>query len=63
METIVWEVEFNDGRIFRIFCANRKQKQSVINSYSKIKDVCKEIRVITSGIHTTKQWEQIINTL
>lgn len=63
METIVWEVEFNDGRIFRIFCANRKQKEAVIKSYEKIKDMCKEIRVITNGIHTTKQWGQIVGTL
>ena len=63
METIVWEIELLDGRIFRVFCANSTQKRKVIESYSKIKDICKEIRVITTGIHSTKEWEKIVKNL
>jgi len=33
METIVYEIELNDGRIFRVFCANSTQKRNVIASY------------------------------
>ena len=63
METIVWQVELFDGRIFRIFCANRTQKQKVINSYYKFSHLCKEITVITSGLHTLPQWEKILRTI
>jgi hypothetical protein len=63
METIVFEIEFNDGRIFRVFCANSTQKKRVIQSYHKIKSKAKDIRVITNGIHTTKQYEQILKTI
>ena len=63
METIVWEIELLDGRIFRVFCANGTQKRKVIATYSKIKDICKEIRVITNGVHTTKEWEKIVKNL
>jgi len=60
METIIYEIEFNNGRIFRVFCANSAQKKRVIESYYKIKDEVKNISVITSGIHTVKQYEQIL---
>ena len=62
METIVFQIEFKDGRIFRVFCANSTQKKKVINSYYKIKDKVKEITTITSGIHTTSQYEKMLNT-
>jgi len=60
METIVYQIEFNDGRIFRIFCANSTQKKKVIESYCKIKDKVKEITTITTGIHTLKQYEKFL---
>ena len=63
METIVFEVEFLDGRTYRIFCGSRSQKQQVIGTYKKIEHLCKEIRVITNGLHTTKQWLKIVYSL
>lgn len=60
METIIFQIEFNDGRIFRIFCANSTQKRKLINSYYKIKDKVKEITTITTGIHTLQQYEKLI---
>ena len=63
METIVYQIEFKDGRIFRIFCANSTQKKKVISSYNAIADKVKEITVITSGIHTVSQYEKILKTI
>jgi hypothetical protein len=60
METIVYEIELNDGRIFRVFCANSTQKRNVIASYNQIKDKVKTIRTITTGIHTAAQYEKIV---
>ena len=59
METTIFEIELNDGRIFRIFCANKTQKNKVLTSYNQIKRHCKELRTITNGIHTTTQWQKI----
>jgi hypothetical protein len=56
METIVYEIEFNDGRVFRVFCANSTQKKKVIQSYYKIADEIKEIKVITTGLHTADKF-------
>ena len=63
METIVWEIELTDGRTFRVFCADNTQKGNVIATYSKIKNICKEIRVITTGVHTAKEWDKIVKNL
>lgn len=63
METIIYQIEFNDGRVFKIFCANSTQKRKVIDSYSKIAHLCKKITVITNGIHTVSQWEKLIKNL
>jgi len=62
METIVFEIELNDGRIFRVFCANSKQKKDVIGSYNQIKEKVRVIRTITSGVHTTEQYKKLIQT-
>jgi len=61
METIVFEIEFNDGRIYRVFCGNSTQKKKVINSYYKIKDKVKNIKTITTGINTTNEYLKFIN--
>jgi len=63
METIVFEVELKDGRIFRIFCANSTQKEKFIQSYYKVENLFKSCKVITNGIHTVKQWNEMIKTL
>lgn len=62
METIVYQIELKDGRTFRVFCANRTQKKKVIDSYHKIKDKVKEITTITTGIHTSQQYEKLLTT-
>lgn len=61
METIVYQIELKDGRIFRVFCANSTQKKKII-AYT-VNDKVKEIRTITTGVHTTQQYEKIMTTL
>lgn len=60
METAIYQIEFLDGRIFKIFCANKTQKNKVIQTANKLKDKIKLISQIQSGIHTQKQFEEII---
>ena len=58
METIIYQVELNDGAIFNIFCANKAQKNRAIKTFKKM-----DIKLITptvNGIHTIKEWEQIV---
>jgi len=62
METIVFQIELNDGRVFRVFCANATQKKKVIESYYKIKEKVKEIRTVTNGVHTHQQYEKLLTT-
>lgn len=62
METIVYQIELNDGRVFRIFCANSTQKKELIQSYGQIKDKVKEIKTITTGVHTVNQYKNLLKT-
>jgi len=63
METAVLQVDMKDGRVFRIFCANATQKKKTEQSLNKIKDKIEFVRTVTNGIHTHKQWKEIIPTL
>lgn len=64
METSLYEINFKDGRIFRVFCANRKQKERFKKSYLNLIDIYgMKITQLSNGIHNIKQWEQIIKTL
>ena len=60
METTIFEVEFYDGRIFRIWCANSTQKKRFFNNLLKIQYLFKSWRELTSGIHTISQCDKII---
>ena len=65
METTLFEIEFNDGRKFRVFCANKTQKLKNLLQYQELKSkgLVKSILHITSGIHTQKQFNEIINSI
>ena len=63
METSVFQIELKDGRIFRIFCANSTQKMKVVQNFHKLRDKAKSISTITNGVHTTKQWNEIVKYL
>ncbi len=63
METSVIQIELKDGRIFRVFCANSTQRKTVGQDFYNLKEKAKRISVVTNGIHTAKQWKEIIKTL
>jgi hypothetical protein len=67
METAIFEIKLKDGRIFRIFCANKTQVREIISlSSSPHNETSKKvssIRAITTGIHTAKQFKQISKTI
>ncbi len=62
METIIFEVIFNNGRTFRVFCANSNQKNRFKTSLVNLGKPCK-FKTITNGIHTISQWEKILKTI
>ena len=65
METTLYKITFKDGRTFKVFCANRKQKERAYATADAIKkhDPEATITVLENGIHDVKQWEQIVSKL
>ena len=63
METKVYEITFHDGRIYRIICENSTQCRKVENDFFQNQDKFKSLEAIVCGLHTSKQWKQIIKTL
>jgi hypothetical protein len=61
METGVYQIEFKDGRIYRIFFANGTQKKKIIQSYHSNQDQLKSIDLLSNGIHSVSEWERQIN--
>jgi len=59
METTLYEVIFNDGRIYRINCRGKNQKQRFKIHAEKLKEQIKEVMQITNGIHNIKEFEQL----
>ncbi len=62
METTLYKITFNDGRVFKVFCANKAQKQRLRNVLAKSNDY-QHVEEISNGIHNIKQWEDIISKL
>ena len=60
METAIYEIKLKDGRKWRVFCANKTQKEKLIMSLLKIKPLIESWEVIVNGIHTLKQWNEQI---
>lgn len=59
MTTGVYQVELNDGRIFRTVYFNSTQQRKLLNRFMEIKEKVEKITVITNGLHTAKQWQEI----
>ena len=59
METTLYAVIFNDGRVYRINCRGKNQKQRFKIHAEKLKEQIKEIQEITNGIHNIKEFEQL----
>ena len=61
MQTILYKIEFKDGRIYKVYCANLTQIKKI--QALKHKTFIKEIKELTCGIHTTKQVLEIFNNI
>lgn len=61
MQTSLYKILFKDGREYRVFCANASQIQRFRRVMLNQKDY--SIEPIINGIHTFKQFEDIINNL
>lgn len=65
MQTSLYEITFKDGRVFRVFCANRKQNQDILRFLSSPKALSEVKRkgavVVRNGIHTMKQFQDIMS--
>ena len=59
METGLYEITFKDGRIFRVFAANKRQKERLLKLFGKIgrneTDRNATMANVRNGIHTIKQ--------
>jgi len=64
METTIFEIKLKEGQVYRVFCANRTQKLKVLRQYNKLKEegTAIDISHIVSGIHTAKQWSEIVES-
>lgn len=60
METSIFEIEFNDGRIFRIFCANSTQYKKATSIFNDLKSEIKEVKNISNGINTFTEFNQMV---
>ena len=60
METTLYKITFDDGRVFKVFCANKHQKRRLTTTITSSENETVSIDVLESGIHTIKQWEDII---
>ena len=60
METGLYEIKFKDGRIFRIFTANKKQKDRLLKKFRE-QGTNNTLINLLNGIHTVKQFENIMN--
>jgi hypothetical protein len=60
METTIFEISFEDGRKFRVFCYGRNQIKRFKEIILKLTDV-KEVFELVNGIHTISEFEKIMN--
>lgn len=64
METSLYEISFKDGRVYRVFCANRKQNKDILRflcSPKALKEVKRKgAMVLTNGIHTMTEFTKIM---
>ncbi len=63
METTIFEVKFYDGRKFRVFCYGKNQKNRFKEVAKNLKKEIQSVQVLTTGIHTIKEFEKITTNL
>lgn len=58
METSLYQMRFKDGRVYRIFCANRKQNVDMLRFINENKDQIVMREIAARGIHTMPQFKK-----
>ncbi len=65
MQTSLYKITFRDGRIYNVFCANKKQNKDMIRFLSSpyaLKEVKRHGAIVVEcGIHDFKQFEKILS--
>ena len=61
METTLYQVNFIDGRIYRVFCQGKNQKKRFSSKIGRLSLLgkIKDITEITNGIHTITEFEKL----
>lgn len=59
--TTVFEIQFKDGRLYRVFCANSSQKKRFFQTIPKIDHLISGYKSIANGIHNISQWERQVD--
>lgn len=62
METSLYEIHFKDGRIYRVFCGNKKQNKDILRFlFEKGNEIKRGGQIVVSnGIHTMPQFKKIM---
>jgi hypothetical protein len=60
MVTVIFEVKFFDGRVFRVNCRGKNQVQRFRIHTNKLKTEIESIVELTNGIHNITEFENIV---
>ena len=63
METGIYKIEFFDGSAWNLYFANSTQHKNILRNINENKDLIKSSSLIVSGIHPSKQIDQIFNII
>lgn len=59
METTLYMVMFNDGRVYNINCRGKNQKKRFKTHVEKLKSKITGVQEISNGIHTITEFEKL----
>ncbi len=59
MQTSLYKITFKDGRIYNVFCSNRKQNQDMLHFLTRNSDEIKIYEVVERGIHTMLYFKKL----
>lgn len=59
METTLYQVNFIDGRIYRVFCQGKNQKKRFREKVEELKNEIAYSHELSNGIHTITEFEKL----
>lgn len=63
METSVIQIEYKNGRKFRVFCANASQNKKLLTMINSKKEEIANSSIITNGLHTLREFNAIVSEI